>query len=115
MELSIGDLKELMALTARLERLAYIGNDAAGTAIQVGQKYLIRTPTVYHLGEVVRVTSTEVVLNTCSWIADTGRFNECLKLGTYKECEPMGDGVIVPRCNISDMSPWNHALPTVPK
>lgn len=85
------------------------------SAIMNGEKYLIRTPTVYHLGRVVRVTSTEVVLDTCSWIVDTGRLSECLKNGTYNECEPMGDGVIVPRCNISDMSPWAHALPTVAK
>jgi len=102
-QLSLGEIKSLLSM--------FSSAPAIDSAIQVGQAYLIRTPTVYHLGRVIKITSSEIVLNECGWLADTGRFGKCIATGKYSEYEPMGDGVIVQRANISDMTPWRHALP----
>lgn len=104
------DINSLTIAEARVIA-AMFGGAPAESAIQVGSAYLIRTPTVYHLGRVVRVTSAEIVLDDAGWLADTGRFGECIAKGSYNEYEPMGSGVIVQRCNVCDMTPWRHALP----
>lgn len=106
--LTVADIRQIASLFPAIGGSGILPSDSA---IQVGQAYLIRTPTVYHLGRVVRITPTEIVLNEAGWLADTGRFSDCITSGSFSEYEPMGDGVIVPRCNISDMTPWRHALP----
>ena len=54
-------------------------------------------------GKVVEVNEHEVVLENAAWIADTGRFADCLKTGNYNEVEPFPDGqVIVGRGAIID-------------
>jgi hypothetical protein len=102
-DLTTGDAKKLATILG--------GGAKEDTAFEVGRAYLIRTPTVYHLGRVVRITSAELVLDDAGWVADTGLFSKCLAEGTVSEYEPMGNGVIVPRVNISDASPWKHPLP----
>lgn len=70
---------------------------------EIGKNYLIRTVTMIDIGRLVAVTPTELVLVDAAWVADTGRFSECLKTGSYSEVEPFPDGrVIVGRGSVID-------------
>lgn len=81
------------------------------TAFEIGKAYLIRTVTHYYTGRLVKITAQELVLEDAAWIADTGRFNECLKTGQLMEVEPFEDSVIVSRGAVVDATAWKHALP----
>ncbi len=81
--------------------------------VKVGSSYLLHTPLGIWLGKVSAVEPDEVMLDSCSWIPDQGRMGECVKTGSYVECEYVGDGVIVPRGFIA--VPWRHKLPKTTK
>lgn len=98
MEITLSELKGLLT-------------GSAESAIRVGQKYLIRTVTLYYTGEVVSVSAAEIVLTKAAWIPDTGRFADCLRTGSFAEVEPFLDDVIVPRGGIIDATVWRHDLP----
>lgn len=62
---------------------------------EVGQAYLIRTITMIYTGVVTAVIGNDpsnacVKLERVAWIAETGRWSECLKNGaaTFREIEP---------------------------
>jgi hypothetical protein len=99
MEISLSDLKELWS------------PESKQSAFRVGEKYLIRTVTLYYTGRIKKILSDEIVLEDAAWIADTGRFNNCLKSGTFDEVEPFVADVIVPRGCIIDATIWSHDLP----
>jgi hypothetical protein len=79
---------------------------------RVGRAYLIRTVTYFVLGRLTAVYEHELVLEEASWVADTGRFHECLKTGKLAEVEPFVSPVIVGRSSVCDSTEWTHALPT---
>lgn len=82
----------------------------------IGTKYLIRTVTNYWVGELCAVYPIELVLKSASWIADTGRYSDCLQVGNFKEVEPVHRGhVIIGRGSIDDAVEWHHQLPTEQK
>jgi hypothetical protein len=60
----------------------------------LGQAYLIRTVTMIDTGVLVSIDQHEIILQDAAWIADTGRFNECLKTGKFSEVEPFPDGLV---------------------
>jgi len=78
---------------------------------KLGQKYLVRTVTMYHVGRLEEVYQQELVFTDCSWVADTGRFNKALTDGVLEEVEPIPGSVIVGRGSIVDVEEWNHPLP----
>jgi hypothetical protein len=82
--------------------------------MELDKSYLFMTVTHYFTGKIVVISPTEITLNTCAWIPDTGRLNECIANGTFAECEPVGDGVVIPR-NGTFAFPWKHKLPTAVK
>lgn len=83
---------------------------------KIGQNYLIRTVTMYHLGRLESVFEQELVLSGCSWIPDTGRFSEALRTGNFLEQQPFGDSnVIVGRGAIVDCCEFNHDLISIEK
>ena len=90
---------------------------AEGSVFRIGGKYLIRTVTNYIVGKVKKITATEILLGGASWVADTGRFHDCLKDGSIGEVEPIpGEGLaIVGRGAIVDAFLWEHNLPTQQK
>ena len=65
------------------------------TAFKIGENYLIRTVTMIDTGRVVEVNEHEVVLEDAAWIADTGRFADCLKSWNFNEVEPFPDGQVI--------------------
>lgn len=63
---------------------------------KVGKSYHIRTVTMAHAGIVKSIDDKFIVLESASWVADTGRFNEYLKnTSKVKENEPFSNDVIV--------------------
>lgn len=105
MDLNEMKLKDVLCLAKLLE------TKADDTAFEIGKAYLIRTVTLYYTGQITRITPKELVLCDAAWIADTGRFNECLKDGKFNEVEPFIESVIVPRDSIIDATIWTHRLP----
>jgi hypothetical protein len=68
------------------------------------------------VGRVRRVTKHFVVMDNASWIADTGRFTDCLKdPKEFKEIEPFAHEIYVNLDSIIDATPWPLALPSVAK
>ena len=100
--LTLGEIKQIQTL---------IGTTVDTHPYQIGKNYLIRTVTMIQTGKLVAVTNQELVLEEASWIADTGRFSECLKNGTFNEVEPFPGKVIVGRGSVIDATEFNHQLP----
>ena len=78
---------------------------------KVGEKYLIRTVTVYVIGKVREVVGDFLVLDDASWIADTGKFSVAFTKGEFSEVERVPDGTIVNLGSITDAQTWLHTLP----
>lgn len=79
--------------------------------VLVGSTVLIRTVTHYYTGRIALLTDTEIVLDDAAWIAETGRFADALKSGTFDEVEPYVGPVSVNRGAIVDVTHWTHDLP----
>lgn len=79
---------------------------------KIGKPYLIRTVTHYYTGKLVAVTDQELLLEDAAWIADTGRFADAVRGGSFLEVEPFPDGeVIIGRGSIIDACAVPFALP----
>ena len=83
----------------------------AVSMFEVGKKYLVRTVTMTIVGECNGVGKKELMFKSASWIADTGRFHDCLKTGNFSEVEPFVNDVIVGRGAIVDATEFRHKLP----
>jgi hypothetical protein len=74
-----------------------------------GERYFIRTVTMYYVGKLVSIDDLEIVLENVSWVADTGQFSEALKTGKMQSVEPFPKGLVcVGRRALIDASPWKH-------
>jgi hypothetical protein len=89
--------------------------DAVTAPYIIGANYLIRTVTHTYTGKLVWVGEKELVLDTCAWIADSGRWMSAVSNGTLDEIEPMGDGKVIGRGAIVDASVVTWELPTSQK
>jgi hypothetical protein len=80
---------------------------------EIGAKYLIRTITMIYTGKLVKVFDKELVFTNCSWIPETERWNESVRLGIFKEVEPypFESEVIINRESILDIVKVNWNLP----
>lgn len=87
----------------------------AGELIEVGKAYLFRTVTHIELGKVESIHGDFVRLVKASWVADTGRYHDCLKNGELNEVEPYPDYTVVNLSSLINFAPWNHELPTQQK
>ena len=77
----------------------------------IGEKFFFRTVTYHLTGKVKKVIGTILELEDAAWIADSGRFMQCIKDGKVNEVEPVGKAYL----NISavtDFFPWKHKLPS---
>jgi hypothetical protein len=75
------------------------------------KKVFIRTVTHHYTGMMSHLADGFIRLNDATWIADDGRFNECLKTGTVNECEPFPTHCYVAIGSIVDICEWSHGLP----
>ena len=102
------ELKDLMLKLLLSEKTASSSNNELW---QIGKSYLVRTVTMYCLGKLKAIAGQELLFENASWLADCGRFHECLKSGTYSEVEPFVDDVILNRGSIIDATLWRFDLP----
>ena len=101
--LTLGEIRELMGLFGT--------KPPQNSPFIIGENYLIRTVTMMLLGRLESVGSTELVLSSAVWVADSGRFYDALKNGKLDEVEPFINDVIVGRGSIVDATIWTHKLP----
>lgn len=99
MEITLKDMKELFGLSA------------VELPFEVGQKWLIRTVTFAVTGRVKAIKGKFLVLEDAAWIADTGRFGECIETGSLEEVEAVTVDVVVNTDSIVDAYNWKHKLP----
>jgi hypothetical protein len=72
----------------------------------------IRTVTHHYTGKFVMVADGFIILEKAAWIADDGRFSDCIKTGKISEVEPyFDDRMIVGVGAIIDSCEWKHDLP----
>lgn len=76
----------------------------------IGKKLYLRSVTYHMLGEVIGRNGMILQLKNASWIADSGRFMQCIKKGELKEVEPVGD-CWVNLNTVTDFYVWVHKLP----
>lgn len=109
-DLTYGEIKEL------LKQFNVAPSD--NHKYEIGRNYLIRTVAMCQVGKLKAVTDKELILSNASWIADTGRFNECLIEGAkiFNDVEPFNPkhDVIVGRGALIDAQIWDFDLPTEP-
>lgn len=80
----------------------------------IEKKFFFRTVTYHMTGKVKKIIGNILQLEDAAWIADSGRFEQCIKDGKINEVEPVGIAFL----NLSacvDFFPWNHELPTKQK
>lgn len=64
----------------------------------IGKCVCIRTVTYHYTGKVVSIAGGFVWLKDAAWIADSGRWHQALRDGTWSEVEPYVEdvGVAIP-------------------
>ena len=107
--------------TITIDGTVYVPLNSEGclepTPFQTGKSYLIRTVTMILVGKAVSLKGQFLTLIQAAWIADTGRFSECLEHGAEKfnEVEVVQGDVFVGIGSIIDVYEWPHPLPTETK
>ena len=86
----------------------------------VGKNYLIRGVTNYQVGRFVGFvhegTAVFAILQEASWVADTGKFSNCLKTGTFNEVEWVPKSRVPVNLNaVMDIFEWTKELPSETK
>ena len=76
----------------------------------VGKNWFFRTVTYHMVGKVTKVMGSFLILECASWIADSGRFMNCIKEGKLNEVEPVGT-CFINILTVTDFFPWLHSLP----
>lgn len=102
-DLTIKQAKELVEI--------FGNNNAKQSPFEIGKQYLIRTVTHIDTGRCVEIIGDFVRLDDAAWIADTGRYHDCLKNGTFNEVEPYPSLVTINTAAIIDFAEFPHSLP----
>lgn len=121
-ELTIAQVKEIAAMfpnqapslslaSATIESIA----DTSSAPVEIGKSYLFRTVTHIEVGKVKSVHGNFITLEQASWIADTGRYHDCLAKGVFNEVEPYPETTTINAASLINYAPWSHALPTEQK
>ena len=87
-----------------------MANPGSDHPFVIGQAYLLRCVTYHHIGEVCHIQGKFLTLKGASWLADSGRFGECLRTGGVRELEYAGT-IYVNIDTIVDAFPWTNPLP----
>lgn len=77
----------------------------------IDKNVIVRTITHYYTGRLAAIEDGMLVLADAAWIADTGRWSECLAQGSLSEVEPYPGTVYVAVHAVVDCSQWSHDLP----
>ena len=76
----------------------------------IGEKFFFRTVTYHLTGKVKKLVGNIIELDDAAWIADSGRFMQCIKDGKLNEVEPIGKAYLN-LTSVTDFFPWKHKLP----
>ena len=101
------------SLVEKLLEKALDGEDSGPSCsgpFEIGKAYLIRTVTYHQIGIVKDIQGDFLVLKDASWIADSGRFSECISKGIFSEVEYVGP-MILNKTAIVDAFPWENKVP----
>ena len=101
------DAAQLVRVLMSLEK-----EESAQSTLLLGKKYFVRTVTHYTVGRLISEDDNYLVFENASWVADTGRWNSCLKTGELSEVEPFINKVFVSKAAVVDITEWDHPLPT---
>ena len=102
--LTFGELKQIATM--------FGGNkQVEESPFEIGKAYLFRTVTHIDIGRVTAIKGKFVMLDDASWVADTGRYHDCLKSGDINEYESYPDGNGLNTTALIDFCEWNHELP----
>ena len=100
--LTFGELKQISSMLVSQQKQY---------PVKIGEAYLFRTVTHIEVGRVVEVIGQFAKIEEASWIADTGRYHDCLKNGVFNEVEPYPDYSVVNMDALINLVPWHHELP----
>lgn len=100
-DLTIKQVKEIQS---------FFGDDKK-SPVEIGKAYLFRTVTHIEVGRVTKICGDFVTLEDASWIADTGRYHNCLRDGVFSEVEPYPISSTVNLGSLINFAPWPHGLP----
>lgn len=100
--LTLGQIKEIQAMGFNAE---------SSSPFEIGKAYLFRTVTHIEVGRVKAIKGQFVELDNASWIADTGRYHDCLVKGVFNEVEPYPLYTGVNTHSLINYAPWPHDLP----
>ena len=78
----------------------------------IGESVFVQTLTNYFTGKIEEVGEKYLRLSSAAWIADTGRLSDFLTSGKANEVEPFVSDVYVILANITDVTAFNHPLPS---
>lgn len=112
-ELTLGQMKEIEDILPQSASVSPVSEISA--PVIVGKAYLFRTVTHIEVGRVRSVCGNFITLEQASWIADTGRYHDCLVGGTFSEVEPYPDTTTINAPSLINYAPWDHKLPTSQK
>lgn len=118
-DLTVGQLKEINSmfnLSQEKQELVVGSAESMQTIpVEVGKAYLFRTVTHIEVGKVKSVDGVFITLENASWIADTGRYHDCLVKGVFSEVEPYPLTTTINSASLINFAPWPHKLPTEQK
>jgi hypothetical protein len=81
---------------------------------EIGKAYLIRTVTYHQVGILKDIQGDFLIFKDASWVADSGRFSDCITKGSFNEVEYVGP-MIINKTAIVDAFPWENKVPTETK
>ncbi len=85
-------------------------NDGLDCPFEIDKVYLIRTVTYHQIGILKGIAGDFLIFRDASWVADSGRFSECISKGTFNEVEYVGP-MIINKTAIVDAFPWENKVP----
>lgn len=85
-------------------------NSSSDCPFEIGKAYLIRTVTYHQIGILKEIVGDFLIFKDASWVADSGRFGDCITKGTFSEVEYVGP-MLINKTAIVDAFPWENKVP----
>lgn len=102
------------SLVLELLKEALEGSDSceakSDCPFEIGKAYLIRTVTYHQVGILKDIVGDFLIFKDASWVADSGRFSDCISNGSFNEVEYVGP-MMINKTAIVDAFPWENKVP----
>lgn len=102
MELSVNDLRELLA-SMQSEVNCSITSETK-RPFEVGMQIFARTVTYHVTGRIKAIVGDWATLEDAAWIADSGRFSSALEKSEFEEVEPYPRDVYLNLSTVTDIT-----------